>query len=165
MLSGINALTLVHTFTHHWHGQFAIWTSILSLSVNCPLCSFCRHWFGRAKEYEQFWWSNCLRFPKFLSNHHKCDVTFSSNNWHFLFRLVMRMEILWNFPRLDFRFLPFPISELETGLSSNYESEEIGVDTALSKPLQTPNPPSSSSSLPFHASLNLAVYRCSIWGP
>ena len=56
-------------------------------------------------------------------------------------------------------------SELETGLSSNYESEEIGVDTAVLKPLQTPNPPLSSSSLPFHASLSLAVYKRSIWGP
>ena len=42
-------------------------------------------------------------------------------------------------------------SELETGFSSNNDSKEIGVDTTMSKPLQTPNPPSSSSLLPFHA--------------
>ena len=42
-------------------------------------------------------------------------------------------------------------SELETGLSSNYESEELGVDIAVSKLLKTPNPSSSSSSPPFHA--------------
>jgi len=104
MLFGINTLTLVHTFTRHWHGRSAIWTSILSLSVSCPLWSFCHHWFGRAKEYERFWWSNCLRFPRFFSNHHKCDVTFSLDNWHVLFWFVTRVEILWNFPRLDFHF-------------------------------------------------------------
>ena len=42
-------------------------------------------------------------------------------------------------------------SELEMGLSSNYESEELSVDTTVLKPLQTRNPPLSSSSLPFHA--------------
>ena len=42
-------------------------------------------------------------------------------------------------------------SELETGLSLNYEFEELGVDTVVSNLLQTPNPPSSSSMLPFHA--------------
>lgn len=104
MLSGINALTLVYTFTRHWHGQSAIWTNILLLSVSCPLWSFCHHWVGQANEYEWFWWSNCLCFSRFLSSHHKCDVTFSSDNWHVLFRFVTRVEILWNFLRLDFRF-------------------------------------------------------------
>ena len=31
-------------------------------------------------------------------------MTFSSNNWHALFWFVTRVEILWNFPRLDFHF-------------------------------------------------------------
>ena len=42
-------------------------------------------------------------------------------------------------------------SELKTGLFSNSESKELGVDTVVSKLLQTLNPPSSSSSFPFHA--------------
>ena len=42
-------------------------------------------------------------------------------------------------------------SKLETGLFSNSESEELGVDTVVSKLLQTPNPPLSFSSFPFHA--------------
>ena len=42
-------------------------------------------------------------------------------------------------------------SELEMGLSSNYESEELGVDTVVSKLLKTPNAPLSSSLPPFHA--------------
>ena len=41
-------------------------------------------------------------------------------------------------------------SKLKMGLSSNYKSEELGVDTAVSKLLQPPNPPSSSSSPSFH---------------
>ena len=53
-------------------------------------------------------------------------------------------------------------SKLEMSLSSNYESKEIGVDTAVSKPLQTLNLPSSSSSLPFCPFLSLAIYRRSI---
>ena len=54
MLLGINALTLVHTFTHHWHGRFAIWTSTLSLSVSCPFCSFCRHWLDEQRNMNSF---------------------------------------------------------------------------------------------------------------
>ena len=85
-----------------------IWTSILSLSVSCPLCSFCCHLFGQAKEYKWFWRSNCLRFLRFLSNHHKCDATFSSDNWHLSFSHWSRgWKFLWNFPRLDFRFFLF----------------------------------------------------------
>ena len=51
MLSGINAATLVHTLTRHYHGRFASTDDYLYVTCQLPPLFLCRHSFGREKEY------------------------------------------------------------------------------------------------------------------
>jgi len=81
MCFGINALTLVHTLTHHYNGQFA--NDHLYATRQLPPLFLCRHSFGRAKEYgKSFLVGQLVLALRFLSHHIYCEVIFLSGDYH-----------------------------------------------------------------------------------
>ena len=99
---------------------------------------FLEHSDGKCPQVGLFFPHCCAAFRSVL-------VTFYPLIWRSLIKYHLEMAVV---EEGDFEVRS---SELETGLSSNYEFEELGVDIAVSKLLKTPNLTSSSSSPPFHA--------------